>query len=131
MPCYLPVMQFAQSSALREQLYRAYVSRASGLGQKPEWDNSTVMDEILALRAEEASSWAMPTLPNSPSCPKWPTPLLKSSSFCAIWQRVPPYAEKDVADLREFAASELGISEPQAWDWPYISEKLKRSALRL
>ncbi|MEO7129503.1 MAG: oligopeptidase A, partial [Rhodoferax sp.] len=29
MPCYLPVMQFARSSALRETLYRAYVTRAS------------------------------------------------------------------------------------------------------
>jgi oligopeptidase A len=29
MPCYLPVMQFAQSSALRERLYRAYTTRAS------------------------------------------------------------------------------------------------------
>jgi oligopeptidase A len=29
MPSYLPVMQFAHSSALRETLYRAYVTRAS------------------------------------------------------------------------------------------------------
>jgi oligopeptidase A len=35
MPCYLPVMQFAKSSALRETLYRAYVTRASELGDPP------------------------------------------------------------------------------------------------
>ena len=29
-----------------------------------------------------------------------------------------PYAEKDVADMRAFAAGELGITDPQAWDWP-------------
>src|SRR5690606_37287599 len=38
-----------------------------------------------------------------------------------------PYAEKDLADLREFAATELGLQEPQAWDWPYIGEKLKEA----
>ncbi len=35
MPSYLPVMQYAENRELREQLYRAYVTRASELG-KPE-----------------------------------------------------------------------------------------------
>ena len=38
-----------------------------------------------------------------------------------------PYAEKDLADLRPFAASELGLADPQAWDWPYVGEKLKEA----
>ena len=53
MPSYLPVMQFAHSSALRERLYRAYVTRASDQGD-PEFDNSALIREILALRQEEA-----------------------------------------------------------------------------
>jgi len=53
MPCYLPVMQFAHSSALRETLYRAYVTRASELGD-PALDNTALVREILALRQEEA-----------------------------------------------------------------------------
>jgi oligopeptidase A len=42
-------------------------------------------------------------------------------------RRARPHAEKDVADLRAFAAEHLGLSNPQAWDWPYISEKLKEA----
>ena len=56
MPCYLPVMQFAHSSALRATLYRAYVTRASD--QAPaealQFDNTGFIREILALRQEEA-----------------------------------------------------------------------------
>ena len=38
---------------MREQLYRAYSTRASEFG-KPEWDNAPLIREILQLRAEEA-----------------------------------------------------------------------------
>ncbi|MGC5183971.1 M3 family metallopeptidase, partial [Escherichia coli] len=56
MPCYLPVMQFAASSALREKLYRAYVTRASDQaeGDAIRFDNTANISEILALRKEEA-----------------------------------------------------------------------------
>ena len=53
MPCYLPVMQFAKSSPLRESLYRAYVTRASELGDTA-FDNTELIREILQLRQEEA-----------------------------------------------------------------------------
>jgi oligopeptidase A len=128
MPCYLPVMQFAQSSALREQLYRAYVSRASELGQKPEWDNSAVMDEILALRAEEAQLLGYANFAALSLVPKMAdTPAQVMHFLRDLAARARPYAQKDVADLRAFAAQELGIHDPQAWDWPYISEKLKEA----
>jgi len=32
-PCYFPVMQYAQDRGLRERLYRAYITRASDLGE--------------------------------------------------------------------------------------------------
>ena len=56
MPCYLPVMQFAHSSALRERLYRAYVTRASDQAPSEtlQYDNSALIAEMLTLRLEEA-----------------------------------------------------------------------------
>lgn len=42
-------------------------------------------------------------------------------------QRARPFAEQDLRDLREFAAAKLGLADPQAWDWPYVSEKLKEA----
>ncbi|MDR0934189.1 MAG: M3 family metallopeptidase, partial [Burkholderiaceae bacterium] len=54
-PSYYPVMQFADNRELRETLYRAYVTRASELGEKPEWDNTENILELLRLRREEAA----------------------------------------------------------------------------
>ena len=42
-------------------------------------------------------------------------------------RRARPFAERDVADLREFAASTLGIDALHPWDYAYISEKLKEA----
>ncbi|WP_244114011.1 M3 family metallopeptidase, partial [Burkholderia cepacia] len=58
-PSYFPVLQYADNRAMRETLYRAYVTRASELGPqygggKAEWDNTKVVAETLALRREEA-----------------------------------------------------------------------------
>ena len=51
MPCYLPVMQFADNSALREKLYRAYVTRASDQSDtaSTRYDNTALINELLAL----------------------------------------------------------------------------------
>ena len=130
MPVYLPVMQFAQSSALREKLYRAYVTRASD--QAPEdakaWDNTAVMVELLALRQEEAKLLGHRHFADVSLVPKMaesPEQVEKFLRELAVKAR--PYGEKDLADLKAFAASELQLTDPQAWDWSYISEKFKEA----
>lgn len=130
MPCYLPVMQFARSSALREKLYRAYVTRASDQaeGEAVRFDNTEVMKEILALRLEEArllgyaNFGEVSLVPKMADSPKQVIEFLRD-----LAQRARPYAEKDVADLRAFASQELGLGDPQPWDWAFIGEKLKEA----
>lgn len=130
MPCYLPVMQFATSSALRAVLYRAYVTRASTEAE-PEFqkfDNSTIIRELLALRQEEAhllgyaNFGALSVVPKMADSPATVTAFLRD-----LARKARPFAEQDIADLRAFARTELGLNDPQAWDWPYISEKLKEA----
>ncbi len=130
MPSYLPVMQFARSSALRETLYRAYVTRASD--QAPEafrqFDNSALIQEILALRLEEARLLGYANFGEVSVVPKMADSPQQVIDFLRqLAAKARPYAEKDVADMRAFAAKELGIQDPQAWDWPYIAEKLKEA----
>ena len=123
MPVYLPVMQFAKSSALREQLYKAYVTRASdqaAAGQAA-LDNTPVMQSILALRAEEAQLLGYPHFAALSLAPKMAESSTQVMTFLRdLAQRARPYAERDLADMREFAQKELGIADPQAWDWPFI-----------
>ncbi|MDR3454082.1 MAG: M3 family metallopeptidase [Rhodoferax sp.] len=130
MPCYLPVMQFARSSALRETLYRAYVTRASD--QAPEdarqFDNSALILETLALRREEAQLLGYANFGEVSLVPKMAKSPAQVIAFLRdLGHRARPYAERDVADLRAFAHEQLGLDDPQPWDWPYIGEKLKEA----
>ncbi len=130
MPCYLPVMQFAHSGAVREKLYRAYVTRASeqAEGDARKFDNSALIREILALRQEEAKLLGLPNFGELSVVPKMAESPAQIVRFLRdLASRARPYAERDVAELREFAARHLGITAPQAWDWSYIGERLKEA----
>src|SRR6266513_2307222 len=52
-PSYGPLMQYAENRELRENLYRAHVTRASELGN-PEFDNTSTIVRELRLRQEKA-----------------------------------------------------------------------------
>ena len=130
MPSYLPVMQFADSSALREVIYRAYTTRASD--QAPaefsQYDNSSVIREILALRLAESKLLGFNNFGEVSVVAKMAKSPDEVVSFLRdLAQRARPYAEKDVADLREFAAAHLDLPAPQPWDYAYIGEKLKEA----
>lgn len=130
MPSYLPVMQFAKSSALREKIYQAYVTRASDQaeGDGKRFDNTAVMKEILALRLEESQLLGYSNFGEVSIVPKMADSPQQVIDFLRdLAKRARPYAEKDAADLRAFAKAELGIADPQPWDWAFIGEKLKEA----
>jgi len=130
LPCYLPVMQFARSSALRERLYRAYVTRASDQaeGEAVKFDNTPLMQELLALRHEEAQLLGITDFATLSLVPKMADSPAQVITFLRdLARQARPFAEQDLADMRAFATSELGLSDPQAWDWPYVGEKLKEA----
>jgi oligopeptidase A len=131
MPCYLPVMQFADSSALREQLYKAYTTRASDQaeGEAKKYDNTALMGEILALRLEEAQLLGYDNFAQVSVVPKMAESPDKVIGFLRdLAAKARPFAEKDMADLQAFAQKELGLNGPlNAWDVPYVSEKLKEA----
>ncbi len=126
-PSYGPVMQYARHRALREALYRAYVTRASELGP-PERDNGPLMRELLALRHEEAAllgyrSYAeLSLVPKMADTPRQVVEFLRELAI-----RARPSAERDLHEVREFAAAELGLPDLQAWDLAYASERLKEA----
>ncbi len=125
MPCYLPVMQFAQSSPLRERLYRAYTTRASEVfadaGGDNKFDNGAIVAEILALRQEEAKLLGYDNFAQVSLVPKMAQSPQQVTDFLQdLARRARPYALKDLADMRAFAAQELQLAEPQPWDWSYV-----------
>ena len=130
MPCYLPVMQFALSSTLREKLYRAYATRASDQAdtESQKFDNSALIAEMLALRLEEAKLLGYANFGELSVVPKMAESPAHVIAFLRdLATKARPYAEKDLSDLRDFAAQHLSLPDPQAWDWPFVGEKLKEA----
>ncbi len=126
-PVYRPVLQYAASRALRERLYRAYVTRASDLGP-PELDNSALMRELLSLRQEEAALLGYPSYADVSLVPKMANAPHQVLGFLRdLGHRARDYAVRDLAQLREFAAREVALPDLQAWDIPFVSEKLKEA----
>ncbi|MBV8379316.1 MAG: M3 family metallopeptidase [Paucibacter sp.] len=126
-PSYMPVMQYAEDRALRERLYRAYATRASELGDA-KFDNSALMRELLALRQEEAALLGYANFAETSLVAKMAENPAQVLDFLRdLARRARPFAEKDLAELRSFAAAELGLSELQAWDVGFAGEKLKQA----
>lgn len=127
MPSYLPVMQYAHDRSLRERVYRAYVTRASEQGAAA-LDNSPVMRELVALRQEEAALLGYKTYADVSLVPKMARSPEEVQRFLRdLAARARPHAERDLAELREFAAKELGLAKLDAWDTSYASERLKQA----
>ncbi len=127
MPCYHPVMQYADNRDLRETLYRAYAVRASEFG-KPEWDNTDPIRRILELRREAARLLGYRTFAEVSLVPKMArTPAEVLVFLRDLAARGKPYAERDMAELAAFARTELQLDELAAWDIPYASEKLRQA----
>ena len=126
-PVYLPVMQYGQNRDLRERLYTAYVTRASDLGPA-ELDNSALMQELLQLRQEEAALLGFGNYAEAAMVTKMASSPAQVLTFLRdLGDRARPFAENDLAELRQFAASELGLTELQVWDNAFASEKLKEA----
>ena len=126
MPCYLPVMQYAEDAELRERLYRANFTRASEFGPA-EWNNDPNIERTLALRAEEASLLGYASFAELSLATKMAGTSQEALDFLLdMARRARPFAERDMAQLRAFAREELGMQELLAWDVGFVSEKLRQ-----
>jgi oligopeptidase A len=126
-PSYLPVMMYADDRNLREEMYRAYTSRASEIGPNGgKWDNTPIIDETLALRQEVAKLMDYANYAERSLATKMADTTSQVKGFLTdLGRRSKPQAEKDLAELRSFAEQVYGANDLQAWDLAYYSEKLK------
>ena len=125
MPSYLPLMQYADDRTLREQMYRAYVTRAAEFGESG-WDNSAIIVDILRLRRDQSRLLGLASFAELSLQPKMADSPQQVLDFLEeLAQRARPYAQRDLVELREFASRELSLEDLQPWDIAYASEKLR------
>ena len=125
MPSYLPVMQYAEDRKLREQMYHAYATRAAEFGESA-WDNSAIIVDILRLRREQSRLLGLANFAELSLQPKMADSPQQVLDFLEeLAKRARPYAQRDLAELTEFASRQLGFDDLQPWDVAYASEKLR------
>ena len=125
MPCYFPIMQYAEDRGLREQLYRAYVTRAAEFGN-PQWNNTPIIAEMLKLRRELAQLLGFSNYAEYSLEPKMATSPVQVLDFLRdLGKRAKPYAERDLAELKDFARGDLRLDDLQSWDVAFASERLR------
>ena len=131
-PSYIAVMTYADDRQLRADMYKAFSTRASELGAKPEWDNSEIMEKTIDLRHEKAqllgfNNYAELSLATKMAdSPKQVTDFLEELAEKSL-----PQAQQDLAELTEFAKQQHGIAKLHPWDVGYYSEKMRQHAYDL
>ncbi|MCK5875028.1 MAG: oligopeptidase A [Alcanivoracaceae bacterium] len=127
-PCYYAVMCHATNRELREEMYRAHVTRASETGpDEGKFDNSAIMDEILALRQKEAELLGFASYAEASLETKMARNIDEVVGFLQdLAVKAKPQAEQELAELRNFAA-EQGAGELQPWDMTFWSERLREA----
>ncbi len=134
-PSYFAVIMYADDRNLREEIYTAYVTRASAESKKAnaenkteitaEFDNTTLIAETLSLRHELAQLLGFNNYAERSLATKMAqTPQQVLDFLQALAQKSKPYAAQDYKELAEFAAG-LGCADLQSWDSTYYSEKLR------
>jgi len=130
-PAYLAIMTYAENRELRETLYKAYTTRASDQADHPEYDNTAVMEEILALRQEMAQLLGFENFAAYSLASKMAPDVDTVHDFLvdlAAHARTP--ALKEVEELTAIARQD-GLDQLQPWDSGYYSEKLKQQQFNL
>jgi oligopeptidase A len=131
-PSYFPIMQYGENRALRETLYKANVVRASelspslGATDKPELNNGPVIQEIMSLRQEESELLGYKNFAEVSLVPKMAqSPEQVETFLLDLATKARAQAQKDLEEVKQFAAEKLGLTDLQSWDIPFVSEKLK------
>jgi len=126
-PCFIAIMTYADNRLLREQMYQAFTTRASDQGpQAGQWDNSGIIDETLKLRHELSQILGLGNAAELSLAPKMAGSTSQVMTFLSdLAKQVKPQAEKEFAELSQFAQTQLQLAELRAWDIAYVSEKLR------
>ena len=127
-PHYIAVLQYAQNRQLRETMYHAYVTRASEFDHEGRYDNAPVMQQIVALRAKEAALLGFKNYGELSLATKMASSTDEVIAFLRdLAQKSLPQARQDMAEVKAYAKEQLGIADPQSWDLPFASEKLRQA----
>jgi len=122
-PGYIAFMKFADNRKLREELYKAYTSRAYHSNTN---NNEETIRKIVNLRLERAKLLGYPNHATFVLEERMAENPVRVNSFLQqLHEASRPSALQDLADVKEFARGQGFMEDLARWDWSYWSEKLK------
>jgi len=126
-PSYMPVMSYADNAELREEMYRAFATRASDQGGDIKFNNAPLIDEILSLRHEMAHILGFENFAELSVATKMADNGQQVIDFLEnLAEKSKESAKQDLAQLIAFAKEENGVETLNAWDMTYYAEKLRQ-----
>jgi len=127
-PSYLAIITYADNRDLRFEIYEAYITRASDAGPfAKQWDNTPLMEKILALRHEEAQLLGFKNFAERSLATKMAASTTQVMDFLTdLASRSLPMARMELETLRTFAKELHGVEELENWDIAYFVEKLRQ-----
>ncbi len=130
-PSYDAVISHADDRELRRKLYEAYATRASDSGPLAgSFDNGPLMDEILALRHEQAGLLGFANFAELSLFTKMAKSPQDVERFLVdLGARARPRAARELGDLQALARERDGVTSLESWDLPYYVEKLREREL--
>ncbi|MFT6268322.1 MAG: oligopeptidase A [Alphaproteobacteria bacterium] len=133
-PSYLPVIMYCDNRQLREEMYRAFVTRASDQdgesvdGQAGQFDNAGIIDETLSLRHSIATLLGFESYADYSLATKMAESTEQVVGFLEdLAAKSKPQAIQEKQEIEDFAKAEFGVSNLEAWDFSYYAEKLKQA----
>ena len=132
-PSYLSALMHADSRRLRQEMYTAFVTRASDQGPNAKkWDNTVIITQILNARLKLAKLLGFVNFAEYSLATK----MVKSSKQVILFinqlvKATLQKAKQEFQELSEFSRKELGIEKLEAWDTAYAAEKFRQRYLSI
>ncbi len=131
-PSYLAVMTHADNRELREEVYRAFATRASDQFSDTSFDNSDLIEQIRHDRHALAHLLGFTNYAEYSLATKMAPSTDKVLSFLKdLAAKSKPQAQQELKALKTYAQQQLGMEDLQPWDITYVSEKYKNETLAL
>lgn len=128
-PSYIPFVEYADNRELREQLYKAYMSKCLKGGEN---DNQSLILDTIRLKAELASLLGYETFADYVLEERMAEEKEKVLTFLKdLLDRSLPKAKQEVAEIQAFMKEKGVEHELQRWDWAYYSERLRKEKYAL
>lgn len=128
-PSYLPFMTYADNRELRKKMAIAFGSKGF---QNNEYDNQEIVLKIVKLRQQRANLLGYQTHAHFVLEERMAESPEKVMAFeNDLLAKAKPAAQKEFAQLTEFAKKLDGIEQLEKWDGAYYSEKLKQQLFNL